>query len=338
MARARRSVRAMHEEITIPELTEVVARLAALLGPREGSVRPARGRDHEPQLPRELRRHRLRRAAARASAPSCWGSTARPSASRTRPRPSSGSRPKVAAMFEEPSCLVTLFVDGREMTAEELREPETLAEVARDLRSVPRLAAPSCPPASTRSELVRGVRARRRASTAASRRTGTRRRSPPRARSSSAIDGQPSTRARARPQRPADRELPPGRRPDAADRLGVRRDGRPLVRPRQLRGQQRARRRPGEPCCWRPTSASRRTSDAARDAEAVPLHVGLPRGRCGASCRRACPSSTSTSASTRRSTSTACEKARKDPRFEGWIEEARGWWPRVGSSPAPRAA
>ena len=28
----------MHEEITIPELTEVVARVAALLGPREGAV------------------------------------------------------------------------------------------------------------------------------------------------------------------------------------------------------------------------------------------------------------------------------------------------------------
>ncbi len=28
----------MHEEITIPELTEVVARVTALLGPRQGSV------------------------------------------------------------------------------------------------------------------------------------------------------------------------------------------------------------------------------------------------------------------------------------------------------------
>jgi thiamine kinase-like enzyme len=45
-----------------------------------------------------------------------------------------GMAPGVAAMFEEPSCLVTLFVDGREMTADELRQPEVLAEVARDLR------------------------------------------------------------------------------------------------------------------------------------------------------------------------------------------------------------
>jgi len=45
-----------------------------------------------------------------------------------------GMAPGVAAMFEEPSCLVTMFVNGREMTADELRQPEVLAEVARDLR------------------------------------------------------------------------------------------------------------------------------------------------------------------------------------------------------------
>ena len=33
----------MHEEVTIPELTEVVARLAALLGPRQGGVRLLEG-------------------------------------------------------------------------------------------------------------------------------------------------------------------------------------------------------------------------------------------------------------------------------------------------------
>jgi len=33
----------MHEEISIPELTDVVARLSALLGPREGGVRPLEG-------------------------------------------------------------------------------------------------------------------------------------------------------------------------------------------------------------------------------------------------------------------------------------------------------
>ena len=33
----------MHEEVTIPELTEVVARLSALLGPRQGPVEPLEG-------------------------------------------------------------------------------------------------------------------------------------------------------------------------------------------------------------------------------------------------------------------------------------------------------
>ena len=41
-------------------------------------------------------------------------------------------------------------------------------------------------------------------------------------------------------QRSAHRELHPRRRSRPADRLGVRRHGRPLVRPRQLRGEQRA--------------------------------------------------------------------------------------------------
>jgi thiamine kinase-like enzyme len=45
-----------------------------------------------------------------------------------------GIAPKVAALLERPSCLVTAFVSGREMEAEELREPEAIAEVASDLR------------------------------------------------------------------------------------------------------------------------------------------------------------------------------------------------------------
>jgi thiamine kinase-like enzyme len=46
-----------------------------------------------------------------------------------------GIAPQVAAMLEDPPCLVTGFVKGRELTAEELREPETLEEVARALRA-----------------------------------------------------------------------------------------------------------------------------------------------------------------------------------------------------------
>jgi thiamine kinase-like enzyme len=123
----------MHEEITIPELTEVVSRVTALLGPRRGSVVQLKGgitnrnfrvnfggTDYVVRLPGKrteiLGIDRTAECIANKAAAGL------------------GMAPGVAAMFEEPSCLVTMFIDGREMTADELREPETLAEVARDLR------------------------------------------------------------------------------------------------------------------------------------------------------------------------------------------------------------
>jgi thiamine kinase-like enzyme len=123
----------MHEEITIPELTEVVARVTALLGPRQGSVIQLEGgitnrnfrvnfggTDYVVRLPGKrteiLGIDRTAECIANKAAAGL------------------GMAPGVAAMFEEPSCLVTLFIDGREMTADELRDPEVLAEVARDLR------------------------------------------------------------------------------------------------------------------------------------------------------------------------------------------------------------
>jgi thiamine kinase-like enzyme len=123
----------MHEEITIPELTEVVARVTALLGPRQGSVVQLEGgitnrnfrvnfggTDYVVRLPGKrtqiLGIDRTAECIANKAAAGL------------------GMAPGVAAMFEEPSCLVTMFVNGREMTADELRKPEVLAEVARDLR------------------------------------------------------------------------------------------------------------------------------------------------------------------------------------------------------------
>ena len=123
----------MHEEITIPELTEVVARVTALLGPRRGSVVQLEGgitnrnfrvnfggTDYVVRLPGKrteiLGIDRTAECIANKAAAGL------------------GMAPGVAAMFEEPSCLVTMFVAGREMTVEELREPEQLAEIARDLR------------------------------------------------------------------------------------------------------------------------------------------------------------------------------------------------------------
>ena len=124
----------MHEEVTIPELTEVVARVAALLGPREGAVAALDGgitnrnfrvrfggTDYVLRLPgKDTNLLGIDRGAE------C---TANKRAAEL------GIAPPVAAFIEDPPCLVTRFIEGRELTAEELREPDTVAEVARALRA-----------------------------------------------------------------------------------------------------------------------------------------------------------------------------------------------------------
>jgi len=124
----------MHEEILIPELTDVVARVAPLLGPREGGVAPLDGGitnrnfkvtmggcDYVIRLPGKdtnlLGIDRETQRIANTAAAEL------------------GIAPRVAAFLESPPCLITFFISGREMTAAELREPETLGEVARALRA-----------------------------------------------------------------------------------------------------------------------------------------------------------------------------------------------------------
>jgi thiamine kinase-like enzyme len=124
----------MHEEVTIPELTEVIARLAAVLGPREGGVRPLEGgitnrnyrvnfggEEYVVRLPgKDTNLLGIDREAERLA---------------TKRAAELGIGPKVAAMFEDPPCLVTCFVEGRELTSKELREQDLLAEVAHGLRA-----------------------------------------------------------------------------------------------------------------------------------------------------------------------------------------------------------
>ena len=123
----------MNAEFSIPELTEVVARVTAILGPRQGTVVQLEGgitnrnfrvnfggTDYVVRLPGK-RTHIL-------------GINRTAECIANKAAAGLGIAPGVAAMFEEPSCLVTMFISGREMTADELREPETLAEVARNLR------------------------------------------------------------------------------------------------------------------------------------------------------------------------------------------------------------
>jgi thiamine kinase-like enzyme len=47
-----------------------------------------------------------------------------------------GVGPAVVALFDDPPCLVTEFVNGEPMRAEELREPATLAEAAAAMRAL----------------------------------------------------------------------------------------------------------------------------------------------------------------------------------------------------------
>jgi thiamine kinase-like enzyme len=47
-----------------------------------------------------------------------------------------GVAPRVAAQLHDPPCLVTEFVECREMTPEDLREPETMGRVIASLRTV----------------------------------------------------------------------------------------------------------------------------------------------------------------------------------------------------------
>src|SRR5215207_4596575 len=124
----------MHEEISIPELTEVVARLSALLGPREGGVSPLEGgitnrnfrvnfggHEYVVRLPgKDTHLLGIDREAERLA---------------TRCAAELGLGPKVAAMLDEPPCLVTCFVPSRMVTTEELRSPACLEELGRGLRA-----------------------------------------------------------------------------------------------------------------------------------------------------------------------------------------------------------
>jgi thiamine kinase-like enzyme len=124
----------MHEEISIPELTEAVARLSALLGARRGGVQPLEGgitnrnfrvnfggTDYVLRLPgKDTGLLGIDREAERLA---------------TKKAAELQLGPKVAAMLDQPACLVTCFVESRELTAAELREPAALDEVGRGMRA-----------------------------------------------------------------------------------------------------------------------------------------------------------------------------------------------------------
>jgi thiamine kinase-like enzyme len=123
----------VHEEISVPELTDVIARLAAMFGPREGAVQTLEGGitnrnfrvrfggdDYVVRLPgKDTDLLGIDRESERLA---------------TKQAAELGVAPKVAAMLEDPPCLVTRFVDARAMTSGDLREPGALDQVALALR------------------------------------------------------------------------------------------------------------------------------------------------------------------------------------------------------------
>ena len=117
-----------------PELGEVVARLSALLGPRHGNVQQLSGgttnrnfrvefggTDYVVRLPgRDTSKLGIDREAE---------------CSANKRASELGIAPKVAAMIPDPPCLVTFFIHGRPAEPEELTGPEGLVEVATSLRA-----------------------------------------------------------------------------------------------------------------------------------------------------------------------------------------------------------
>lgn len=118
----------------MPELREIVARLCAILGERDGDPVPLEGgitnrnfkitlggRDYVIRMPGKdtglLGIDRLAERTANEAAAAL------------------GIAPPVVAMFERPDCLVTVFVEGGHPSAEELRSPELVGEVAAALRA-----------------------------------------------------------------------------------------------------------------------------------------------------------------------------------------------------------
>ena len=93
----------MHEEVTIPELTEVVARLAALLGPREGAVVQLEGGITNRNFRVNFGGTDYVRAPPRQEDQRCSASTARRSASPPRRAAELGIAPPVAAMHRGPA-------------------------------------------------------------------------------------------------------------------------------------------------------------------------------------------------------------------------------------------
>jgi thiamine kinase-like enzyme len=121
-------------------LSETTARLTSLLGRLEGEPTPLDG-----GITNRNYRARFGGTDVVLRLPgkdtSMLGIDRHAEAAANRCAAAAGVAPTVEALLDDPPCLVTRFVEGREMSAAELREPGALADVAAALRSVH-----ACPP------------------------------------------------------------------------------------------------------------------------------------------------------------------------------------------------
>ena len=231
-----------------------------------------------------------------------------------------GIAPPVAALLTDPPALVTEFVEGTGMEAEDLQQPDALKQIAGELRSY-HDSGVSLPTAFDSFSLVREY-----AETARSRDV-----EPPPAYEESLAN---ADAIQARLSGPEHEPVPchndllaanfiRGDGDDLDRRLGVRGHGRPLLRPRQLLGQQRARRRrPGGAAAGLFRRGARRAP--ARDAGAVPLHVRLPRGDVGGAAERGQRHRLRLQRVRDQALRPHGRRPPADPKFQTWLEEAGG--------------
>lgn len=125
----------MDGAVTIPELTEVVARLSALLGPREGTVVQLEGgiTNRNFRVTFAGTDYVLRLPGKRTD---LLGIDREAECVATQAAAQLGFAPRVVTLMEDPSCLVTTFVHGEHVEASELSASDAIAEVARDLRAL----------------------------------------------------------------------------------------------------------------------------------------------------------------------------------------------------------
>jgi thiamine kinase-like enzyme len=125
----------MDGAVSIPELTAAVARVAALLGPREGNVVQLEGgiTNRNFRVTFGGTDYVLRLPGKRTD---LLGIDRDAECIATKAAAELGFAPRVVTLLEDPPCLVTTFVPGEAAKPGDLSGADTIADVAADLRAL----------------------------------------------------------------------------------------------------------------------------------------------------------------------------------------------------------